>query len=329
MKTNNSRLIFLDRPFNFKCKKFSKLSFPGKHPLYCSSDFATEVFFGPLTAAETLKQDLVRLKQELDRLEEAEYLEVKEYFKEYHTQWIQKDKAAIRIFTELYLVNPLLNLRSIIEKRRIYLDLFRTYSRFRYPIIKVFGFLKEEQTCNYSVVKRRFEYSAQQLKLRHAYILRVDRFFQSLFQCLREIRDAAILETLYTTFAQKLLNCYFQIYLIKTLIPYSGILLVQGILIIFNLFPLVLKEIFIELAKILLVFFPKFVLIGIIIVFIVYVYGMRTQSPASVFACALSFWVKFFFLFLGCYLISRHPIAFIIMKFLVFTFKSSIVSDQL
>jgi hypothetical protein len=43
-------------------------------------------FFGPKNADEALKQDLVCLKQELDRSEEAEYLEVKEYYKEYHPQ---------------------------------------------------------------------------------------------------------------------------------------------------------------------------------------------------------------------------------------------------
>lgn len=86
MKKNNSRLIFLDRPFNFKSNKFSKLSFPAKQPLYCSFGLATEIFFGPKNADEALKQDLVCLKQELDRSEEAEYLEVKEYYKEYHPQ---------------------------------------------------------------------------------------------------------------------------------------------------------------------------------------------------------------------------------------------------
>jgi hypothetical protein len=221
----------------------------------------------------------------------------------------------------------LLNFRLIVEKRRIYLDLFRLYARFRYPTVKIFGFLKNTQTCHYSLLKRRFDYSSQQLKLRHAYILRVDRFCQSLFQCLRETRNSAIWETLYTTVVQKLINFYFGVYVIKNLIPYGGTLIVQGFLTIFNLFPLVLKEILIELYILLLAFFPKFVLTGILSVLIIYIYKMRTVSRALIYQCALSFWIRLVFLFFACYLIWRHPITFIIMKALVFAFKSSIVSN--
>jgi hypothetical protein len=329
MKKNNSRLIFLDGPFNFKCKKLSKLSFPARQPLYCSSDLATAVFFGPLNENQTLKLDLVRLEQELNLSEEAVYLDVKEGYRKYHLQWVQKDEAAVLAFADFYLFNPLANLRLILERRRFYLDLFRVYARFRYPSAEVFFFFKKKQNYNCSLLKRRFDYASKQLKLRHAYMVRVDRFCQSLFQCLREVRDTAVWGFLYTTFVQKLLNVYFRLFLIKQILPYSWSLLGQGALILLSLFPVALKNSLNEFYIIMLAYFPGFVLIGSIVIFIPYVHGLRTQSRVLILQCVISFWVKLLFLFLGWYLISRHPIIFIIFSSLLFTFQFSPVPEQL
>lgn len=226
---------------------------------------------------------MVCLEQELNRSEEVVYLDVKEHYKEYHFQWVQKDEAAVLAFVDLYFFNSLSNFRLILERRRFYLDLFRMYSRFRYPSLEVFGFFKKKQNYNSSLLKRRFDKSSQQLKLRHAYILCVDRSCQTLFKCLREVRNSAVWGLLYTTFAQNIINVYFSLSIIRHLVPYSGSLLGQGVLILLSLFPVVLKNSLIEFYIIMLAFLPGFVLMGIIIVFIVYVYGIRTLSRALIF----------------------------------------------
>jgi hypothetical protein len=267
-----------------------------------------------------LNNNLKELESKLSNLNEIHHQKIRTGYLQKHTTWLIEDRSRVIVYVNQNIIGPLLNLRLILEKKRLYLYLFQVYAKIKYPL---------NERVSLFEIKHSYEFGARQLKKRYKYLRRVDRFFQLLFYSLRPIFESYVYEILYVIFVKKIVACFISVYIVGTVLPSFFNICVQTVLNILNIFPFYLKESVFKVFSTLFISLPKFFTMGILVAFGFQLYINRKASILTIVQCALIFWSRFFSLFLICWIFIKHPILFVALQQILFLFKAPSLSAEL